>query len=669
MRTRAGAARKKTKTIPERPQGRWTRFTKQSVILGVLLAIATFVVYLPVDHHPFVNYDDMVYVVNNPHIQSGLDWDTISWAFTTFYQFNWHPLTWISHAIDVQMFQLEPGGHHVINLLLQIVNVLLLYWVLMRATGYVGRSAMVAGLFALHPVNVESVAWISERKNLLSMMFFLLGLGAYRWYVSAGITTRGGAKHAADVQFPLGRYMLMTLLFAMGLMSKPQIITFPFILLLWDYWPLERIAIRHSPFAFRQSARSSISGEEPRTSSEERSSGEERMAKSEWRLLWLVQEKLPLFAICAASAVVTVIAQKHGGAVVSLETYPFSIRLTNAIVAYVRYIGKCFWPTNLIPIYPHPWHPLPMVEVIPALALLIAITAFAFMARSHRYLLVGWLWFLGALVPMIGLVHVGNQAMADRYAYLPFIGLFMMVCWGVAELAERQQIPITVLRSAGAIVLVVLAVLTHHQLAYWNDNLTLWTHAINSSTDNYVAHDNLALLLIEQGQTDEAMQHFHAALAIYPSDPTSNLQIAIYDHQQGRLQDAIARYDQMIGQTPDGPGRAELLANRGLVYVDMKDSEHAQQSFDKAISMDPNNYRAWIGLGVLAVRSGDVSLAIQDFQRATASKPTELGYSLLAKALDQAGRSGEAQAARERAKLLGNNRQGSRAQPEGLLGQ
>jgi protein O-mannosyl-transferase len=267
---------------------------------------------------------------------------------------------------------------------------------------------------------------------------------------------------------------------------------------------------------------------------------------------------------------------------------------------------------------------------------------------------------------MIGLVHVGNQAMADRYAYLPFVGLFVMACWGVAELAEWKQIPVIALRSVGAIVLVILAVLTHHQLAYWNDNVTLWTHAINSSTDNYVAHDNLALLLIEQGQTDEAMKHFHAALAIFPSDPTSNLQIAVNDHQQGRLQDAIARYDQMISQTPDGPGRAELLANRGLVYVDLKDSDHAKENFDRAIAMDPNNYRSWIGLGVLAVRAGDLNLAIQNFQRATTSKPTELSYTLLAKALDQAGRTSEAQAARERAKLL-SNKKGAQAPAEGLL--
>jgi Tfp pilus assembly protein PilF len=643
LRTKAAVAKKRTRTTPAAQKtGGLARFTKESVILGVLLAIATFVVYLPVDHHPFVNYDDMVYVVNNPHIQSGLDGETISWAFTTFYQFNWHPLTWLSHAMDVQMFQLREGGHHDTNLLLQVANVLLLYWVLSRATGYVGRSAMVAGLFALHPVNVESVAWVSERKNLLSMLFFLLALGAYRWYAASH--KAGGASQDAS---PVGRYIAVALLFAMGLMSKPQIITFPFILLLWDYWPLQRLAPAASGIP-------SGTITEPLLP-----------PRSFW---WLVKEKLPLFAMCAASAVVTVIAQKAGGAVVSLETYPFSIRLTNAIVAYVRYIGKCFWPTRLVPIYPHPWHPLPMWQVIPALILLLGITALTIMARSHRYLLVGWLWFLGTLVPMIGLVHVGNQAMADRYAYLPFIGLFIMVCWGVAELAEGR-VPVIVLRSAGAVVLVVLAILTHHQLAYWNDNVTLWTHAIEASTDNYVAHDNLALLLIERGQTEEAMKHFRAALAIYPSDPTSNLQIAGYDHQHGRPQEEIARYDQMISTQPDGLGRAQLFSNRGFAYLDLQDNDRAKESLDKAVAMDPHNYRAWLGLGILAARSGDLTLAINNFQHSVAAKPTYDGYILLAKALDQSDRKDEAQAARERAGLLSKNGTGSQVLSEGLLAQ
>jgi protein O-mannosyl-transferase len=612
-----------------RESGWLVSLKKEKVLLALLIVVATVSVYFPVNHHPFVNYDDMAYVVGNPHIKSGWDWSTISWAFTTFYQFNWHPLTWLSHALDVQIFQLEPGGHHDTNLVLHVVNVLLLYWVLLRATGCVGRSAMVAALFALHPINVESVAWIAERKNLLSMSFFLLGLGAYGWYVR-------------DPR--VGRYTFVTLLFVMGLMSKPQVITFPFVLLLWDYWPLRRMAAA-------QAEVQSTTTTEPLLP-----------ARS---LFWLGKEKLLLFAICLGSAVVTMIAQQ--GPVASLEKYPFSIRAGNAIVSYVRYIGKFLWPTHLAILYPHPWNPLPLWQVIPALLLLLAITGVVIVSRGHRYLLVGWLWFLGTLVPMIGLVHVGSQAMADRYAYLPFIGLFIMVSWGVFEWAERQHISIGVVRGMGVVVLLALAIVTHRQLGYWNDNVTLWTHALEVTTDNYIAHGNLAQLLMENGQPEDAIQHYQAALAIYPSDPVSNLQIAVYDHQHGKLQQAIERYDRMISLTPDGPSRAELFSNQGLVYLDLRDNAHALGNFQTAVAMDPRNYRGWLGLGVLAQRSGDLNLAITNYKRANAAKPSEIAYLLLAKALEQSGHQDEAQAAREKAKLLSKTLGASQTLSEGLL--
>ena len=299
-------------------------------------------------------------------------------------------------------------------------------------------------MFALHPINVESVAWISERKNVLSMFFFLLGMGAYRWYASSTAEAEPIAKRqtrnvtadgAADVRPNVQRYAVMTLFFVLGLMSKPQIVTFPFLLLLWDYWPLRRLAIRHSPLAFRQKDAGGIS-DETLPASKQRHFGDEQGAQGDKPFWWLVKEKIPLFVICAISGVVTLIAQKAGGAVASLQVYPFSIRLGNAIVSYARYLGKAFWPARLAPLYPHPWQPLPLLQVISALLALTAITAAVIVARRRRYLLVGWLWFMGSLVPMIGLIHVGNQAMADRYAYLPFIGLFIMVCWGVAELAR-----------------------------------------------------------------------------------------------------------------------------------------------------------------------------------------------------------------------------------------
>ena len=651
MSTKSSAARKKaapaSQPTPATSRLHWAK--SQSFVLGAVLFIATIAVYFPVIHHPFVNFDDLVYVVNNPHIANGLDWDTFTWAFSTFYQFNWHPVTWLSHALDMQFFQLQPGGHHATNMLLQAVNVLLLFWVLRRATGYVGRSAVVAGLFALHPVNVESVAWVAERKNLLSMFFFLLGMAAYRWYVSAEVDPaiqKGKGRRSAQAGEPnLGRYAVMTLCFVLGLMSKPQIITFPFLLLLWDYWPLRRMAAGKP-----DAPGGTLDAAFP--------------ARSFW---WLVKEKIPLFVICAASAVVTVFAQKSGGAIASLKLYPFSVRLTNAIVAYVRYIGKAGWPTRLAPLYPHPWHPLPMWQVLPSLLALAAITIFVLSTRGRRYLLVGWLWFLGALVPMIGIVHVGNQAMADRYAYLPYIGLFVMVCWGIADIASQRRVPMAAMWTVSLLALAALALVTHRQLSYWNDNVTLWEHTLAVTDGNYIANDNLAQLLMDQGRSDEAMQHYRDALAIYADDPNSNLAIAVYDHQHGDLPGAIARYQQMISITPPGPARAELYSNTGLVYLDMRDNASAQKYFAMAVAMDPNNVNGWLGQGVVAERSGDLHTAIQRYQHANSVQPRKVTCLLLARALEQTGDMAGAQAARERARLLGGGEKLAEPNSSGLV--
>ena len=671
MSSRASAA-KKTKVQPAQPAGQATPwFRNESSVLGVLLTVATILVYAPAGHHPFLNFDDPVYVVNNAHIASGLHWETITWAFGTFYQFNWHPLTWLSHALDVQLFQRAPGGHHVMNMLLATANVMLLFWVLRQATGYVGRSAMVAALFALHPVNVESVAWISERKNLLSMFFFLLGMAAYRWYAEA--PSRNGAKSQVDASPNIGRYLSMTMCFAMGLMSKPQIITFPFLLLLWDYWPLERAAIRQnrcSPFAIRSSPEIQERSPRQKPESEDRKEGfsvEQRMANGAWRsFLWLVAEKIPLFAICAASAVVTIAAQRAGGAVASLQNYPLSVRITNAIVCYVRYIAKAVWPVRLAPLYPHPWQPLPIWQVLSSLLVLVAITAGVIVSR-RRYLLVGWLWFLGALVPMIGIVHVGNQAMADRYAYLPYIGLFIAVCWGAAEFATQRHVPVAVVRTLSVVVLLALAALTHRQLSFWSDNATLWNHTIAVTDGNYIAHDNLAHVLLSEGKPDQALKHFQAALAIYPSDSNALMGIAIYEQQHGNLDQAIARYEQMASVTPAGPARAGVFVREGLVYLDMEDKTDARANFEKAVAMDPQNVQGWLGLGVVAERSGDLQSAISNFKHANAVKPLKVTYLLLAKALEDAGDISGAETAREQARLLPKDEQTTQTYSGGIL--
>ena len=396
-------SRKGASSQPE--TGLFSRTGNRPFVLGLVLVVATIVLYYPAIHHPFVNYDDDGYVTENVHVQNGLSWDTVEWAFTTYDQANWHPLTWLSHALDCQLFEQNPAGPHATNVLLHALNVALLFWILAQATGFMGRSFMVAALFALHPINVESVVWVAERKNLLSMLLFLLALGAYRWY----------AREPRP-----RRYVVVAILFALGLMAKPQIVTLPFVLLLWDYWPLRRMAIDGQAAVDTPDERSALA-----------KGRLEPVALPQRSFSRLLVEKGPLLALSAISAVITMQAQKRGGGInpdVSL-----SARLANAIVCYARYLGKAVWPTRLAPMYPHPGNHLPTWEVFTALLLLLVLTALVAAGRRHRYLPVGWLWFLGTLIPMIGLVQVGRQAMADRYAYLPFIGLFIMICWGVPD--------------------------------------------------------------------------------------------------------------------------------------------------------------------------------------------------------------------------------------------
>ncbi len=642
-------------------------------ILAAVLALLTIAVYFPVHSHPFFTLDDGPYVVNNPHLQGGA-WETITWAFTTYDLANWHPVTWLSHAADARMFQ-SASGHHDMNLLLHVINALLLFWVLLRATGYRGRSFMVAALFALHPINVETVAWIAERKNVLSLLFFLLALGAYRWYASKP---------------QVGRYIAVALLYALGLMAKPQVITFPFVLLLWDYWPLQRFSFRHSLFAFRQNNASRASDETQPAKNQRQSSGEERKAKSEQPFLWLVLEKLPLLALSLGSAIMTMKAQGSAGA---LRYYPLSIRLENAIVSYVRYIGKAFWPSRLAVFYPHP--ELLAWQVAAALLLLLAITGFVIQQRRQRYLAVGWFWFLGTLVPMIGIVQVGEQAMADRYAYLSFIGLFLMVCWGVAELAEQRQLSPAWLAAPSVAVLLILTVITYRQLSYWSDNVTLWSRMMAISSGSYEVEENLAVALLDNGLTEPAMQHFQRVTALVPSSPglmgrelagyaaVAHLYLGAYDQQRGQPADAIAHYKKVLEMAQDFASqnvyanlpplltrmKAAALGNMGDAYYAVHDFPDAKTSFEAALQLDPRSTRQWIGLGVVEQKSGDAGAAAQAFSRATEMQPSAVGYLLLARALEQSGHKPEAQAARQQANLLTQNLEGAEQAVSKLLAQ
>ncbi|HKD83985.1 MAG TPA: hypothetical protein VKB58_04490 [Terriglobales bacterium] len=520
---------------------------KQSLLICALLAAATVAVYLPVRHHPFLNLDDNQYLTDNINVQGGVSWDTVRWAFTTYYALNWHPLTWLSHALDVQMFGLDPAGHHEVNLFLHVLNVLLLYWVLQRATGFAIRSAMVAALFALHPINVESVAWIAERKNLLSMMFFLLALGAYRWYA---------ARPAA------GRYSVVALLFALGLLAKPQVITLPFVLLLWDYWPLERV--------------SAAVGKTP-APMEDAGQGGPRLS-----FMTLLGEKVPLLMLCVASSILTMKAQAAGDAVASFVKYPLAVRLENALVSYALYLGKLFWPVDLAPMYPHPGNSVKLAQAFAAAILLLVISKFVWDARERRYLLVGWLWFLGTMVPMIGIVQVGHQAMADRYAYLPFVGLFIMICWGVPDVFERKKLPRAGLVAASCGVLVVLAVVAHRQLGYWSDNVRLWARVSQVIGPNLIAEERTGDELMKRGEGEAAMEHFRRAVAIKPSDPGSNFALGIYEQKQGHFSEAIQRYQVVAADAPDPEMRVRALTFMSYAYRELGDTERARESMQAA---------------------------------------------------------------------------------------
>ena len=575
---------------------------KSKALMGLLLVLATFVVYRPVLRNGFISYDDDRYVTDNPQVQAGLKSTTVSWAFTTFEQANWHPLSWISHALDWQLFRLNPSGHHFTSLIFHCVNVLLLFLILCWFTGSTFRSALVAALFAVHPLNVESVAWVAERKTLLSMMFFLLAVAAYGWYVKKpGIT----------------RYLLVALLFAAGLMSKPMVITLPLVLLLLDDWPLGRL---------RWAESSNLTKFAPRAES--------------FRKLCL--EKLPLLLLSVGSAVVTMLAQRAGGAVVSTHRVPFLLRIGNAMVSYALYLKKMVWPSNLAILYPYP-QSLPLLEIGAAAAVLAILSAAVWsQRRTSRYLAVGWLWYLGTLVPMIGLVQVGNQAMADRYAYLPLIGPFLMIVWGLGDWAKRRSINAGVLAAASVAAVLALSWVTHVQLSYWHDDYRLWTHTLAVNPHNYVAENNFGLALARQGRREEAAAHFRTAAALAPEDATSQLNLGVYAQEQGDAQQAILRYQRVLQLAADPQLRASAYANLGTIYFANRDYPRAKEYFDAALRLNRPFPVVLQDLGIMALRDRDHDAAIAAFSRLVAVQPSDVNYFLLARALHQAGKDAEA---------------------------
>jgi protein O-mannosyl-transferase len=594
---------------PKKPAGLFSSPEKRNVILCLLLVVATLALYNPVNRHPFVNYDDDRYVTENPHVHQGLNWGTVAWALTAREQGNWHPLTWLSHALDYQLFRQNPAGHHFTSLLIHAANAVLLFLLLMYATGRLGPSLFVAALFAFHPINVESVAWVAERKNVLSTFFFFAALGTYCWYAR-----KPGWK----------RYLAFTGLFILGLMSKPMVITLPFVLLLLDYWPLGRI--QGSPTGALPVTQAPISR--------------------------LLAEKVPLLALSGASAVITMQAQQAGGAVRSITQFSLGVRLENAVVAYATYLWKMIWPSHLAPLYPHPGDSLAAWQVgISALAL-VAITAVVLKFRSKRYLLTGWLWFLGTLVPVIGLVQVGEQAMADRYAYIPLIGIFVMVAWGAADLADARHIGFAGRMIPAACILLALSWATHRQLGYWSSSYNLWTHTLAVTDKNFVARDNLGGALLLLGKADEAYPHFQAAAEINPRDPMSHSNLGAYLQEHGHLAEAMQQYRDTIKLTSDAGLLAATYANLGAAYRKLGDDEKARDSFNQALRLNPGQSNAYLGLGQLLEKQNQLEGAIDNYSRSVELRPTDTGFMLLGHALESAGRRLQALAAYQAALKL-----------------
>jgi len=557
--------------------------------IGLLLVIVTLLLYWQVQDFPFLLYDDYEYIVENPYVRAGLSFDSIRWAFRTTYASNWHPLTWISHMLDCELYGLNPKGHHFNNLLLHIGNALLLFFVLTRMTGAIWRSAMVSALFAVHPIHVESVAWIAERKNLLSTFFWISTLGAYDLYVK-----KPG----------IARYFLVLSSFALGLMTKPMLVTLPFVLLLLDFWPLKR-SLNVNPGASLHVK------------------GVKRGVSTVLSLLSSRSfvEKVPLFVLSFLSSVVTFQTAREYGSVASTTVLPVWLRIGNALVSYVEYIGKMLWPAKLAFFYPHPLGDLPGWRIGGALFLLVAISVLTVLTvRRRPYLLVGWMWYLVTLLPVIGLLQVGAQGRADRYAYVPLIGLFMAAVWGIAEALfswSHRKISLSV---AASTILLGLALCTVANLTAWRSSTSLFQRALEVTSNNYVAHVHLGDALARQGAFDEAMQHFELALKIKPDHAPAHLYLGDVLVRIGKLEPALDHYAQASRLRPNESrayyGIGNLFSMRG-------EFQKAAEAYVEALRIEPADGRSHNNLGFVLLKQGNPEAALSHFQAALKLDPTD----------------------------------------------
>jgi protein O-mannosyl-transferase len=574
-----------------------SRFAWQAVAASVALVALASIAYSGVGHLQFVPLDDQGYVYENPHVRAGLTMDGLRWALTAGDQANWHPLTWLSHMLDVQLFGVDAGYHHLTSAAIHTLNTLLLFLLLARTTGALARSACVAALFAVHPLHVESVAWVAERKDVLSTFFWLVTTGAYVWYARAPGRWRYAAVAAG---------------LALGLMSKPMLVTLPFVFLLLDVWPLGR-------FSFS-------AGERDGDHAGARATASLRLAVA------LVREKVPLFLLAGCSSAITLLVQSRGGAVKSMETLTLDVRTANALTSYVMYLVKAVWPSGLAVFYPYKTS-IPLWQWCGALAILAAVTWLVIRARRRPYLLVGWLWYLGTLVPVIGLVQVGTQSMADRYTYVPLIGVFVMGVWSVSDLTGRWAGRRVALPAAAGAIIIACTVAARAQVTHWQDAWSLWTHALAVTHDNDAAHIAVGAMLGMQGRVDDAVVHFREAVRIAPESSAAHRALGKALTTLGRFDEGVEHLSMAVLRQPTS---SEALDDLGTALAENGKPGEAIPRYLEALRLDPNRAATHWRLGLALMAFGRADEAIGHYQESIRLQPEfarahgDLGFALMA---------------------------------------
>jgi len=561
------------------------------ILFSLFLVVAIIAVYWQIAEHDFINFDDDIYVFNNFHVRAGLTYESIKWAFTFTDIAYWHPLTWISHMLDCQLFGLNPGMHHLMNLIFHILNSLLLFLVFKQMTGALWRSAFVAALFAVHPINVESVAWVAERKNVLSAFFWILTMLTYVHY-----SRRQG----------LWRYFLILFMFVLGLMCKPILVTLPFVLLLLDYWPLGRMQLRQEEI-----------------DSNDLKHVFKNIDFQQYSVFQLILEKVPFFILSAVSVCLSIFSAKQQGVVESTDLTTITLRIANALVSYLVYIGKLIWPQNLAVFYPYP-KIVPMILSAGAGLILLSIFFLMIWAiRKKPYLGVGWLWYFGTLLPTIGLIQAGLwPAMADRWAYVPFIGIFIVIAWGVPELTMKWRLKKMQIVTTAIAILLILMVRSWLQVHHWANSITLFEHNLNITSDNYVAHNNLGLALKEKERINEAAEHYSKALRINPNFELAHLNLGVIFNSQGNHEKAIVLYEEALRIKPDF-----IIAhiNLGNARLRQGNISEAVGHYSDALDLNPDSADAYNGLGAAMVHIGKFVKAIDYFKKVLLLKPDHEG--------------------------------------------